>query len=176
MGNWGFNSPVPFGSLYWTHLTVVPIEGEESLTPVHHWLKTAPRGVYSLELPASLTCDLADFLTQKRSQAESCQSWRLETRLHAQKGCGWTLTTSVITYIHDIFLLDKLRKNKILRYDNFDCQICPQKCCTNLYIPSVLWATLGLLCLVKALYIKSYLICIFLISVVVKLFFIYLLL
>ena len=57
----------------WTHLLVVPTESEESLSSAQDWLRIAPRGVNSLERPASLMCDLVHFLTQERFQAESCQ-------------------------------------------------------------------------------------------------------
>lgn len=64
---------VTFGGLSWTHLLVVPTESEESSSSAQDWLRIAPRGVNSLELPASLMCDLVHFLTQQRFQAESCQ-------------------------------------------------------------------------------------------------------
>ena len=64
---------VTFGCLYWTHLIVVPTESEESLSSVQDWLRITPRGVNSLELPASLMCDLIHFLTRERFQAESCR-------------------------------------------------------------------------------------------------------
>ena len=137
----------------------------------HYWLRPAPKGFNSLELPASLVCGLAYFLTWKRSQAESCHCWWLETKLPAQRDMDghWQHLLQHISMMCPFWI--NVGLIKFYNMIHFDHQIGPEECCTNLYIISVLQPILGWPCSVKVLRINSYPLCIFFISAAVKGFF-----